>query len=344
MNTAELLPCPFCGSAPTMRHIGNDRTKSRAVTVKCSNPHCRVERTDKAFRNDHAWLERVAIEGWNQRPAPPSQPAEAQPVAYVPVHPRNGPLWAHTVPTMESDRPASYPVMPLYAAPPAVAQPGDVGNPISGDLHAAIMNLPCKPGRAIAMREASLRVYKEGHRDARHAAAELVAGQQGDADERDADHHTIMALSRLLAGVVLVLKGPEPEGGRHTYHDLPEIAATLMLELDLHRHLEAERKSDAKDVERYRWLRDMACNSLHLTRDGDHACNYVTASEWIEQYHPEAFSDDPEDELQRMKDTNTIWRLQIYPDTPIGFYAWHGSTLDAAIDAAMAIAARKEPT
>jgi len=29
-----------------------------------------------------------------------------------------------------------------------------------------------------------------------------------------------------------------------------------------------------------------------------------------------------------------IWRLQIYPDTPIGFNVWHGATLDAAIDAA----------
>lgn len=39
------------------------------------------------------------------------------PVAYVPIHPRNGPLWANTVPTLESDRPANYEVMPLYAHP-----------------------------------------------------------------------------------------------------------------------------------------------------------------------------------------------------------------------------------
>lgn len=43
------------------------------------------------------------------------------------------------------------------------------------DLHSAIMNLPCNAGRAIAMNGASMQAYKEGHRDARHAAAELVA-------------------------------------------------------------------------------------------------------------------------------------------------------------------------
>lgn len=43
------------------------------------------------------------------------------------------------------------------------------------DLHSAIMNLPCNAGRAIAMNDASMQAYKEGHRDARHAAAELVA-------------------------------------------------------------------------------------------------------------------------------------------------------------------------
>lgn len=92
---------------------------------------------------------------------------------------------------------------------------------------------------------------------------------------------------------------------------------------------------DAKDAARYRWLRDHKCNSLHLTRDGDHACNYVTATQWIEEYRPEDFAEDDPSEVQRMKDTNTIWSLQIYPDTPIGSYLWHGSTLDSAVDSAM---------
>ena len=89
------------------------------------------------------------------------------------------------------------------------------------------------------------------------------------------------------------------------------------------------------DAARYRWLRDHICNSLHLSRDGDHACNYVTAKAWIEDCAPEDFTDTATNEVERMKETNTIWRLQIYPNTPIGFNLWHGSTLDAAVDAAM---------
>ena len=99
--------------------------------------------------------------------------------------------------------------------------------------------------------------------------------------------------------------------------------------------LEKEVAGLREDAERYRFLRDHKCNSLHLTRDGDHACNYVTAKEWIEEFQPDWFVDDPPDEVQKMKDTNTIWTLQIYPRTPIGFDAWNRSTLDAAVEAAI---------
>lgn len=90
-----------------------------------------------------------------------------------------------------------------------------------------------------------------------------------------------------------------------------------------------------KDAMRYRWLRDHICNSLHLERNGDHASNYVTAKQWIEEYCPEDFKECSPEEIQRMKDTNTIWRLQIYPHTPIGFNLWNAATLDAVIDSAM---------
>jgi hypothetical protein len=89
-----------------------------------------------------------------------------------------------------------------------------------------------------------------------------------------------------------------------------------------------------EDAERYRWLREHKCNSLHLDRDGDHACNYTTAKKWIEEYCPDDFKDIPLAEIQAMKDANTIWRLQIYPNTPIGFNVWLAATLDSAIDAA----------
>lgn len=104
--------------------------------------------------------------------------------------------------------------------------------------------------------------------------------------------------------------------------------------------LEAERDRLSAEVEalradagRYRWLKDLKCNSLHLERDGDHACNYMTASEWIDT-QPEWFVDDDPIEVEKMRQTGTIWKLQIYPNTPVGFNVWNASTLDAAIDAA----------
>lgn len=89
------------------------------------------------------------------------------------------------------------------------------------------------------------------------------------------------------------------------------------------------------DAQRWQWLAGLKCNSFTLSRDDDHATNYVTARQWIEEYMPENFRDVGADELQRMKDTNTIWCLQIYPNTPVGFNVWYGATAESVLDAAM---------
>lgn len=99
--------------------------------------------------------------------------------------------------------------------------------------------------------------------------------------------------------------------------------------------LERELAEVGKDAERYRWLRDLACNSLSVSKNEDHACNYVTAKEWIERFEPEDFANTAPGEIDLMKFTNTIWRLQIYPHTPVGFNLWNGSTLDSVIAAAI---------
>lgn len=84
----------------------------------------------------------------------------------------------------------------------------------------------------------------------------------------------------------------------------------------------------------YEWLAAQKPNQLHLTRN-DHACNYVTAKVWIEEYATQdEFKHVPPDLLEAMKATNTIWCLQIYPDTPIGSYVWYGHTIDSVIEQA----------
>ena len=50
-------------------------------------------------------------------------------------------------------------------------------------------------------------------------------------------------LAHLLAGVAIALKGPEPDLTRWSYHDLPDIAGKLMLELELFRTLHGPKAS-----------------------------------------------------------------------------------------------------
>lgn len=66
-NTKEitLLNCPFCDTEPEIRYIGNDYTKKRMIEVKC--PKCRIKRTDAALRYGFDFLEKIAVEAWNQR-------------------------------------------------------------------------------------------------------------------------------------------------------------------------------------------------------------------------------------------------------------------------------------
>ena len=82
----------------------------------------------------------------------------------------------------------------------------------------------------------------------------------------------------------------------------------------------------------YEWLARLKANSWSIEVN-EHACNYVTATEWIEEFGQD-WSDVPEDLITGMKASNTIYRLQIYPNTPIGFNRWYGPTLDSVIEQA----------
>lgn len=102
------------------------------------------------------------------------------------------------------------------------------------------------------------------------------------------------------------------------------------------RKLARELLEARQDARRYQWLRDIQCNHFSLSLNEDPAINYVTVKKFIEEFDPEWLHDIEPDELQKMKDTNTLWHLQIYPNTPIGFNVYFGATLDEAIDAALA--------
>lgn len=89
-----------------------------------------------------------------------------------------------------------------------------------------------------------------------------------------------------------------------------------------------------KDAARYRWLRDAKCCTISVSKNEGHATNYMTFREY-EMLDREWYRGTPEDELNKMRISNTDWCVQIYPNTPIDFNTYNGATLDAAIDAAM---------
>jgi hypothetical protein len=87
--------------------------------------------------------------------------------------------------------------------------------------------------------------------------------------------------------------------------------------------------------ENYEFLARLKANSWSIECN-EHACNYVSATTWIETYVPDHFKDTPAGLIEGMKASNTIFRLQIYPNTPIGFDFWYGPTLDSVIEQARA--------
>ena len=89
----------------------------------------------------------------------------------------------------------------------------------------------------------------------------IPAAKQAEADTEE-DAYLINRMSKLLAGVAVALNGPEPALTRWSYHDLPERAAKLMLELELYRAApnapaEAASVRDLAAAARYRYLTEV---------------------------------------------------------------------------------------
>ena len=147
---------------------------------------------------------------------------------------------------------------------------------------------------------------------AQPAVTEREAYQRGFTCFPQANGQTLVALTE----VANLLPG-------HAYLDLPDGGDVTVLE---------QLQRMAEDAARYRYLRDMQPNSLILDRNDGHAPNYQTAKQWIEDSMPDLFTEVPPDELERMKATNTIWSLQVYPRTPISFNVYHGASLDVVVD------------
>lgn len=84
-------------------------------------------------------------------------------------------------------------------------------------------------------------------------------------------------------------------------------------------------------------------SSLTIGFNDDHACNYVDAQVWHDEYGFYRGADDDritwasEEDRAKAIATNSVWTIQWYPDTPVGFICVAASTFDAAADFALAL-------
>lgn len=72
-------------------------------------------------------------------------------------------------------------------------------------------------------------------------------------------------------------------------------------------------------------------SSLSITYNDDHAPNYMSAKQAIEE--SDFFSRVDwvsEDEKNKAAEQNSVWIIQWYPETPVGFCCVGASTFDAA--------------
>lgn len=79
--------------------------------------------------------------------------------------------------------------------------------------------------------------------------------------------------------------------------------------------------------------------SLHITHN-DHKSQYQSAAEWVEDMEScradgHAYAEWISDEqMQKAIETDSIWTVQWYPDTPVGFCCLAGADLEAVLAAA----------
>lgn len=90
-----------------------------------------------------------------------------------------------------------------------------------------------------------------------------------------------------------------------------------------------------QDAKRYRFLTSLQERCAVYLEHNDFAASYRTAKQELEEDVLGTYSDVLDEIRAKMIEANSIWSLQIYPNTPVGFNIYHGSTLDDVIELAM---------
>lgn len=93
------------------------------------------------------------------------------------------------------------------------------------------------------------------------------------------------------------------------------------------------------DPELLKQLLEGEYSSLTIGYNDEHACNYTDAQGWHDKWG--MYGADPQDDQDRIDwaseeerqaalRENSVWTIQWYPRTPVGFYCVAASTFEAA--------------
>jgi len=64
----------------------------------------------------------------------------------------------------------------------------------------------------------------------------------------------------------------------------------------------------------------------------NHKSTYQTVEELLKDDTENFYEFSSKEDRQKCIDTNELWSIQIYPDTPIGFYVFAGSTFEKVLE------------
>lgn len=95
-------------------------------------------------------------------------------------------------------------------------------------------------------------------------------------------------------------------------------------------------------MDRFEWLSHQKPNHFILEY-APNAPMYEKPEQWLQDNEDRDFAEVLPGEKEKILATGSIWVLQVYPDTPIGFWVIAGSTLASVIDHWMASEAEECP-
>lgn len=78
-------------------------------------------------------------------------------------------------------------------------------------------------------------------------------------------------------------------------------------------------------------VRSCKCGDITIVRN-DHLTSYETIREHLEFERDRCKEGVDENLIIACEETGEVWRIQIYPDSPVGFHITYGNTLEIACE------------